>query len=410
MLRRSIARKGFQMTNPDVDPSYQFSPFGWHYSASQVMPLPRRHNRTHSMPYRGIHVKRYKGVSIRVTDEQLHPVFRVALEPFLSKLMWNRVIPSTNAADAVNEYVAVSPRVGDVNSKHAWLAKCAELCAVKESATERIVDLWLAEDCQSRYVTGTRKPSEPLVKGILCCAAVGLHPGWKTLFSYCAAKTKWNLTPSFCTVQWSQLLTCAGKLSDEVGVVALLDEMIDVQADTERLSDPALVWALNAIVSAPQYAAAKNFLQKLTVDKVKRIAKKYRGMRRQAEMTADGAVVASDREKTMWAMFRENDAMLYHVQWFERMKSPLAFNPRQLYFNFSPPKEVDKRDAIKMTAEQVVKAKVDKWKDEGYLPADYVHDDVIDDQEQRSKNVLRQERWKKKPKILEDKRFGYTPE
>jgi hypothetical protein len=397
MLRRSFVRRGYQVPNPDTDPTHQFGPYGWTYNLSQVMDVPRTRNRTAAMPYLGRHVNRYKGLTaIHLND--MHPAFRVALNPYLSKLALNRVLPKTDLADAVADYEKVSAKVGHAPTRYAWLAKVLELAALRRD-TDAAMSLWMGAP-HKVFVEGSEIPPLTLAKTALYCACVGGKPEWKALFE-ASMKQKWNTSVHFCTVQWSAALECAGRLGDSAAVSLILDEMVDVQADLERVQEQAYVFAFNAAKEPADYENVKKFLHKLTAAKTTKVFKQYKRMRNNAEM----GVGDLNAEK-----FPENDAMFYHVNWHNRVRHPLEFNPRQLFFDFQPPKVVDSRDRAKMSIEEVIKSRVEKWKDEGYLPDDYVAEDVVDDKESRTKSYLRKELWKKKPAVLEDKRFGYTPE
>jgi hypothetical protein len=385
MLRRSTVARGHLPINPDTNPSFQYSPFHWNYMLPQNMEAPRRVNRAMSMPYQGRRVNKFKGVWI-ATD--MDPAFRVALEPYLSKLPLTRVVPPTPPTEAVKDFEKVGKLVGDERSRRGWLAKVAHLCAIHKKA-DLVLPLWALE-CHAQYVSGTAVPPLPLAQAMVYCTAASGAAEWRGFFD-CCLQNKWNHTPMFDLELWNQLLLNIGSLGDGAGVMAVLREMIDVQVNLDQVNAVALVQALNAVTEAEGYAEIKKFLFLLSADKSLILLKTYTKLRSAAELKTKGA-----------AELMVNDNMFHHVHWHSRVRQPMQFTPRQTYFDYIPTSGVtaDKRNARK-SGDDIVKDKIEKWKSEGLLPEDYVHEETVYDKTASFKQTARSEKWKKKPVWIE---------
>jgi len=157
-----------------------------------------------------------------------------------------------------------------------------------------------------------------------------------------------------------------------------------------------LVIALNCVTDKNVYNFVKKYLFHFGERKVKFLRTTYSNLR------GHGA-------ERLRVPLKENDAMYYHVCWHASVRQPRQFSPRQLYFDYSPSSI---GGALNSSAkiDDIVKEKIDKWKSEGLLPEDYEHEDRVYDRTVAFKNIARHERWKKTPRALKSKRYGYTGE
>ncbi|EPY19757.1 hypothetical protein STCU_09307 [Strigomonas culicis] len=255
--------------------------------------------------------------------------------------------------------------------------------------------LWDAH-CAPRFMVGSAAPPLALVQAILFCCSKSDHAGWRPIFARCL-KDGWNLTPHFDTPQWSYLLKSAGRQGDEAGVQLLLEEMLDVQADLDRLEARSLVLALNAVTDKAIYNYVKRYLFHLGERKIKFLRITYTDLR------GHGAA-------KLRTPLKENDTMYYHVCWHASIRQPQQFSPRQLYFDYTPSTLGGTSHTANAKVDDIVKDKIEKWKAEGLLPEDYVHEDRVYDRTASFKSVARQEKWKKQPKITKNKNVGYSGE
>lgn len=392
MLKRTYRRfVGYTPVNPDTSPMLQYSQYHWHYNLPQVMERPHNVNRRLAAPFQSSHspVNKYRGVWI---STEMHPVFLVALEPQLKKLPHGRTVPQTPVADVVAEYEKLAPLIDDTAAKDGWLAKVFQHCAFQRDGAQAMA-LWDTH-CKPRFMDGEEKPPLPLIQAILFCCSKADHPAWKPIFEKCM-KDGWNYTPSFDTPQWSYLLKSAGRQDDEAGVRLLLEEMLDVQADLDRVEARSIVFALNAVKDKAIYNFVKKYLFHFGERKVKHLRLTYSNLR------GFGA-------ESLRAPLKENDEMYYHVCWHASIRLPRQFSPRQLYFDYAPSTVGASSHSVNAKIDDIVKEKIDKWKAEGILPEEYEHEDRVYDRTSAFKNVARQEKWKKMPKIVKDKRYGYT--
>lgn len=396
MMRRTSRRLiGYTPVNPDTSPMLAYSQYHWHYNLPQGMERPHSINRTMAAPFKSSHslVNRYRGVWVAT---EMHPSFLVALEPQLLKLPHGRVVPQTPVAEVVAEYEALAPLIDDAGARDGWLAKVFQHCAFQRKGDEAMA-LW-ETFCAPRFMgdTATEKPPLPLVQAILFCCSKTDNAGWGPIFDKCM-KDGWNYTPAFDTPQWSYLLKSIGRQGDEAGVQLVLAEMLDVQADLDRVEARSLVIALNAVKDKAAYNYVKKYLFHLGERKIKFLRITYSNLR--------GHGV--EKLRTPLA---ENDAMYYHVCWHESVRSPRQFSPRQLYFDYSPSTLGTATHSANAKIDEIVKDKIDKWKAEGLLPEDYQHDDRIYDSSAAFKSVSRQEKWRKMPRIVKSKKLGYSGE
>lgn len=326
----------------------------------------------------------------------MHPTFLVALEPQLLKLPHGRVVPQTPVEEVVAEYEKLAPLIDDAAARDGWLAKVFQHCAFQRKGDEAM-QLW-DKYCKPRFMgpQSTEKPPLPLIQAILFCCSKSDNPGWKPIFEKCM-KNGWNYSPSFDTPQWSYLLKSVGRQEDEQGVKMILEEMLDVQADLDRVEARSLVIALNAVRDKAVYNFVKKYLFHFGERKVKFLRITYSNLR------GHGA------EKLRVAL-KENDAMYYHVCWHESIRLPRQFSPRQLFFDYSPSSMGAAMHSANAKIDDIVKDKIEKWKAEGLLPEDYVHEDRVYDSATAFKNVSRQEKWKKMPRIVKSKKVGYSGE
>jgi hypothetical protein len=392
MLRRARMVLGYMPTNPDTDPSLSYSPFGWNYLLPQGMHTPFTTNRSASpAPRRRGPLRAYRGVWI---DTEIHPSFRAALHPFLKRLILTHHMPRTPLKKAVAAYTENSAKVGDVKSRHGWLAKIAQLSGVKKTAAS-VLTLW-SQECHAQYVTGTAVPPTSLALAMCYCTAAAKVPEYRSFFN-CCLKTKWNVTPHFPVPLWSEVLHCAGRMGDEEGVLSIIDEMVDLQVNFEVISAPHIVWAINAVHTKEGYERVKKFLFLLSKGKVESVFRHYVTRRVGSEQKPDKS------------SFKENDNMFYHVHWHNSIRQPLGFNPRRLYFDFLPSSGLEDIKSIKKkSVDTLIAERVQKWKDQGLVPQDYQDNQKVVDVTEKFKYWQRQERWKKKPTWLE-KHKSYTP-
>lgn len=422
MLRSSSCLLlGYTAVNPDTSPMVMYSNYHWHYNLPQGMERPHSVNRQLPAPFQSMHrnVNRYRSVWIGGGESRTHPegtarssarmplAYQVALDSVLRKLPRGRQVPSTPVEDVVSDYERVSPRLHEPVVRDLWLSRLLQHCAFHR-AGEVGLKLWETH-AAPRYMssslpgalgssTPSPQPPLPLVKAmlLLCCKCD--LPQWKAVFKRCQRPPQWNLTPLFETAMWSFLLKTAGRQGDAAGVQLLLEEMLDVKADLDRVEARSLVYALNAVDTSKDeaiYAFIKSFLFQLGERKVKFLRITY------ANLRGHGA-------SKLRVPLTPNDNMFYHVCWHESVRLPRTFNPRQLYFDYTPTTIVGGAQDPNGKIDDIVKDKIEKWKSEGLLPEDYVHEDRVYDKAAAFKNVSRQEKWKKVPRIVKSRRFGYT--
>lgn len=387
MLRRTCRRNiGYTPVNPDTSPMLQYNNYHWHYNFSQNMEAPSNVNRRMAAPFSSVqvNVNKFRGVWV---DFNMAPAFRIALAPQLDKLPLGRKIPNTDPSEAIADFEAVSPLVGDVGVKDAWLAKVIQLCGFHKKADGAVA--LFAKHCEARLAAG-ETPHLPLIIAMLFCLSSSNHANWKPLFERCL-KSGWNVTPHFPTKLWDTLLMGAGQSGDQQGVRLLLEEMLDVQADLDRLKATCVVMALNAIESKADYEYVKKYLFNFGEKKTLALAKVYSSMR-----TSEGD-----------AAIKDNDKMYYHVMWHSSIRQPRQFSPRQLYFDYQPSALTKSTHHPNTKIETVVKDKIEQWKKEGLLPEDYEHTDKVYDRQAAYKSIIRHEKWKKHPAFLKDPKFGY---
>lgn len=397
MLRRTAVARRYPGTNMDVDPSHYYSNFGWSYLMPQGMLQPERKNREASPHTRRRGPRRaFTGVWV---DTDMHPVFRVALDPFLRKLAMTRAVPRTRPSEAVADYTKHAKSIGDRRSRHGWLAKVAQLCGMHGSSSE-VLPLW-AEECHAAYVAGSEVPSVALAVAMCYCTAASQAKEYRAFFE-CCRQPKWNLTPHFANTLWSALLDCAGRLDDEEGALAIIDEMIDTQVDFKNIGKWELVRAINAVRSKDGYERVKKFLFMIEIDKMNELHREYVVLRSKAELDAE-----------FGETFKANDNMFYHVHWHKSIRNPMAFVPRRLFFDYKP--TVGSEDSVKFlkkNAEKILEDRLALWKEQGLVPEDYVDTTKVDDKSEkfnywaRQKLHNRKTDWMKKKENLDR---GYTP-
>lgn len=395
MLRRTSRRAvGYTPVNPDTSPMIAYSQYHWHYNLPQGMERPHAVNQKMTAPYQSTHsfVNKYRGVWI---EFDMHPAFRVALEPQLRKLPHGRTLPRTPVEEVISDYNNMAYLIDDEVTRDLWLAKVFQHCSFQRSG--EAMALW-ERDCHPRFMDdgATAKPPLALVKAILFYCSKIDHASWKPIFQKCL-KDDWNYTPFFDTAQWSFLLKSAGRMGDEEGVRLLLEEMLDVQADLDRVEARSIVIALNAITDGNIYEYMKKYLFNFGERKVKFLRITY------SDLRGHGA-------GKLRVPLKENDKVYYHVCWHSSIRAPRQFSPRQLYFDYTPSTLGASAHNPNAKIDDIVKDKIEKWKSEGLLPEDYVHEDRVYDRGAAFKNVARQEKWKKMPRIVKSKKMGYTGE
>lgn len=378
---------GYTPINPDTSPMLAYSNYHWHYNFPQGMEAPRRVNRSKEVPFipQISNVNKYKGVWV---DLEIPVAYRVALGPQLEKLALGRVVPKTPIAEAVADFEKFAPLIEE-GVREAWLAKVAQLGGFQRSS-ESVHQLWKAH-LESKYTTSRPTPSVPLIIGMLFSYAASGSIEWKGFFQRCL-KAEWNATPQFPVSLWNELLMNCGKLGDEGGTIMLLEEMLDVHADIEHLEAASLLWGLNAVHGNESYNFVKKYLFHFSERKAEHLAKKYSLLRAQSEENG----------------LKDNDQMFYHVLWHNSIRQPRQFSPRQLYFDYVPSTLAKTSHNANAKIDTVVKDKIEKWKQEGLLPEDYEHTDKVYDKSAAFKNVQRQEKWKKWPKIVKSEKHGYS--
>lgn len=358
--------------------------------------------------------------------------YQVALSPYLQKLPHGRSVPSTPVEEAVADFeTLMSPWLArqlepatssapalssasvllleeQANVMDLWLSKVIQHCALAR-AGDVAMQLW-EKYAAPRYMpketegnsdasdshSHRRPPPLPLVKAILFACSKSDHAGWRAIFEQCL-KTGWNYTPYFETAQWSYLLKSIGRQGDERGVRLVLEEMLDVKADLDRVEARSIVFALNAVKDKEIYNYVKQYLFHFGERKVKFLRITY------SDLRGHGA-----GKLRLPLNPAENDEMYYHVCWHESIRLPRTFSPRQLYFDYTPSSIVGGAQDPNAKIDDIVRDKIEKWKGEGLLPEDYVHEDRVYDRATAFKNVARQEKWKRMPRIVKSRRFGYT--
>jgi len=406
-MRRTVLRRlGYTPINPDTSPMLQYSNYHWHYNFLQGMEFPRATNRSMDVPFssprKNVNLYRH-GVWIEL---DMPAAYRIALEPQLSKLAIGRTIPRTEASEAAADFKKLSPLIAETHVQEAWLAKVVQLTAFQQKA-DIAKELWASSGCEDRYTvlkeaapssgSSTVAPTEALVFAMLFSLARSMSPEWKLFFTRCL-KNGWNMTPRFPTALWSELLRVAGALDDQAGVMVLLEEMLDVHGDLEHLSNESVVYALNSVTGASEYNYVKKYLFHFSERKTERLSKHYGRLR---------TLSAEEGDSAPKPPLKDNDNMFYHVTWHVSIRQPRKFSPRQLFFDYQPAAMARTGHNPNAKIDAVVKDKVAQWKQQGLLPEDYEFTDQVYDKSAAFKNVMRQEKWKKWPKMLKDKRFGY---
>nr|CCC90939.1 conserved hypothetical protein [Trypanosoma congolense IL3000] len=393
MLRRSHWwAVGYTAVNPDTSPMVAYSQYHWHYNLPQGMERPHSVNRSLAAPFQSSHslVNKYRGVWV---DFDMHPAFTVALEPQLRKLPRGRTLPKTPVEEVISDYTTTAHLVDDEVTRDIWLAKVFQHCAFQRNGDA--MKLWETY-CHDRFTApgASAKPPLPLIKAVLFYCNKTDDSKWRMIFDRCL-KGCWNYTPLFDTAQWNFLLKSVGRMGDEQGVRLVLEEMLDVQADLDRVEARSIVIALNSITDKDNYEFVKKYLFNFGERKVKFLRITY------SDLRGHGA-------GKLRVPLKENDDMYYHVCWHSSIRAPRQFSPRQLYFDYTPSTLGSGTHNPNAKIDDIVKEKIEKWKSEGLLPDDYVHEDRVYDRSAAFKNVSRQEKWKKVPKIVKSKRMGYT--
>lgn len=344
-------------------------------------------NRRFEVPFRGHgrHVNKFRGVWVPL---DIPATYRIALAPQLEKLALGRSIPKTEPSEAVDDFKKISPLVEELFVRDAWLAKVVQLCAFHKTS-DLPHELW-QQHCAARFASCV--PPLPLVTAMLYSYAASDSAECAKFFRRCL-KDEWNMAPHFHVELWNQLLRSAGAQQDEGFVTLLLAEMLDVHADTERLEANKVVRALNAIKGKESYEYVKKYLFHFGESKTKALAIEYKKLR-------------SDESQQL----PENDAMFYHVLWHAEIRQPRTFSPRQLYFDYQPGALEKSSHSPNAKVDSVVKDKIQQWKDQGLLPEDYEHTDKVYDKGAAYKSIIRKEDWKKWPKMIKHKKYGYHGE
>lgn len=412
---RCTARRllGYTPVNPDTSPMILYSNYHWHYNLPQGMERPHAVNRSLPAPFMSAHrnVNRYRGVWVEAglpysssspSPPPLLPLaYEEALHFVLCKLPQGRGgRTSTPVAEAVADYEQYSPQLLDLAARDGWLVRLLHHCALARDG-EAAMRLWESQVAprfppSSRMGSADTKPMLPLVRSILFALSKADHPGWRPIFQRCL-KAEWNYAPHFETAQWSFLLKSAGRQGDESGVRVLLEEMLDVKADLDRVEARSIVFALNAVKDPSIYNYVKAYLFHFGERKVNALRRTY------SDLRGHGA-----GKLRLPLQPADNEAMYYHMCWHASIRSPRGFSPRQLYFDYKPTTVGVGAQHPDAKISDIVRDKIEKWKAEGLLPDDYVHEDQVYDKGAAFKNVARQEKWKKMPRIVKNPRFGYT--
>jgi hypothetical protein len=449
MFKRTGRALGFQPGEASQDMGFAYSSFHWNYLLPQGMPAPIRVNRTMSAPYSGPRVNKFVGAVW--VDLELHPAMRVALDPFLRRLPLTRdsffnlerytaqgalATPQQAAAD----FERIAPRVDDVATRMAWLAKVMQLCAVHGEA-ELGMQLWEKFGCNERYgvfapaanAAPSSSPSSsshsgaippmPLAVAVLyCTAALRSDKGADAAAKYASAifdvarrteaRGGWNVTPRLNADVWESLLLGAGARGEEALAIAVLEELVDVQFDVDILNARSVVVAMNSVKDKTLYEKLKKLMFAFGEKKTGQLAASFTKMRTEAELSKDEA------GKEAAKVLPENDNAFYHVRWHARLRAPMPFMPRQLYFDYKPTfatggaGTTGGKEASKTAVADIVKAKIQLWKDEGLLPEDYDHAEAtqgVYDKQAAWKQAMRAEKWKKKPTWIMKEELGYSP-
>ncbi len=469
MLKRtSLRRFGYQSHDVVHDQSIGYSPFGWNYMLPQNMTAPWRVNRTMTKPFFDPNYRIPKYLpGVHVSMEDMPATMQVALKPWLDKLALGRTLPATDPADAIADFRRIAPRIDDGRTLRVWAAKVMQLGAMKGSAgADAAFELvWkgivkgedeaLAKELRPVMFPdssgGSKKKlalEHDFVVALLYCAAQSSLVDaalFAEVFKLATSpESVWHTTPHrFSTRLWECLLRRCGQKGDEQGVLLTLREMVDHRFDFDVLNTRALVWGLNAVKSDEGYAEVKKLLFHLTPEKTLKLAKQYTRQRRIAEEQGDEepAAPADDGEeqkhkdivggsnntsaggspRSLGYRFpvvpkseripTDNDKMYYHVSWHNRLRRPLEFFPRRLYFDYKPSMTGgDTRNNNREARRQIkdiIAEKIAAWKEEGLLPEDYDDSGIrFHNRSAAFKAALRQETWKKKPNFLKKPEYG----
>lgn len=438
MFRRSSVRRvGYHSHDVQQDQMLGYSPFGWNYLLPQNMVFPWRVNRNMTMAHRNTRAPRAKYTGVWVDVEPMPVVMQEALKPWLSKLALGRTLPPTDPAEAIADFEKISPLLLKNNNNNnnqnslesqtvrCWLAKVIQLCAMKKQ-NDLGVELWKKFLSSSSSSSSSSVPVEiNLASALLYCTAGSSADAafFHELFNRCASREDsvgWNATQSFNVNLWNSLLSNRGLKGDEAGVLMIFRELASLQYDVNTLSGDCIIVALNCIKSDELYTEVKEkVLPLFAAERVKVLGYTYTKLRSKAEMAAasGGEEEKSDDNsnnnetahsvyfnKTLThAELPENDKMYYHVSWHSRVRQPMEFMPRRLYFDYKPSMAAAKSGTeARKNAKDIVKDRIKTWKEEGLLPEDYDENQELKFHDSASayKNSMRSEKWKKTPGFL----------
>eukprot|EP00760_Papus_ankaliazontas_P029204 PhM_4_TR4161/c0_g1_i1/m.34976 len=371
MLRRSTFRRVHHMTDPNNSPIHGYSPFGWHYLNSGAIDRPRLHNRNFGLTWHGHQTKADRSIQVDISKE-MHPTFQLALKPYLEKLKQRADAPE----EVLKEYLRVAPRM-PVKERHALLAKVAEFCAHSKSYAP-LKEIW-ERDGKSMYSDDSgNKPALPLLIGMTWAAAAAGAPEWKFFFEQSQVK-RWDMSMSFPVTLWGVLLRCAGQLKDQQGVVDILNEMIDCRAYIDVIPGDDFVTAINCITEPGPYEQLKKVLYEMPNKLIGNAHAAYLRLR-------------------MSESIPQNDILFYHFHWHFRIRRPMHFLPRRLYFDHFPSQNVEALGRSNAPTQELLAQRVQQWKDEGVLPEDYKYEIKVHDIVANVKEINKKEPWRR-PKM-----------
>eukprot|EP00759_Apiculatamorpha_spiralis_P043949 PhF_6_TR41083/c0_g1_i1/m.62239 len=341
MLRRSLSQFRHHVTDADNTPIHMYSPFGWHYLNPGGINHPRTQNRNYGLVW-NLHNK-HGDHSIRIDISKImHPAYFIALEPFLKQLAPD----NANPQDVLKEYMRIAPRLPE-SERHALLAKVGGFCGDTKLYAS-LKPIW-DRDGAPQYVQGNAVPSVELAIGITQAACASDSPDWKVLFD-CGKKDKWNTTPHYPERLWGLMIRCAANSKDENGVMDILEEAFDCRANIDVIPPEDYVTAFNSIQGDAAYERMKKFLFHLSSPAAIRLRHKYVNMRMKEQIPL-------------------NDKIFYHVHWHQVIRQPMHFLPRRLYFDYTP-SHASKLGGKPGNTDELVKQRVQQWKEEGLLPED----------------------------------------
>ena len=425
MLHRSHFTHLHHHTDADNAPIHRYSPFGWHYLNPGGIDRPRLHNRNFGRVWHGHAITGEQNFRLNMRT-LLHPALQIALQPFLSLV--NKAV-SEHRGDETESDMGVllthyrslkdilPHRERDVvfsavvnacrdpktfaEAKKLWEADCHDLyvstwdnvknpvhssdhvdmCNIK-ALTNYCQNLLDPESNTSFPESSFNKmqkniPPLPLAEAFLHSAAKACDPIWKQVFQL-SKKDFWNTSPHYSGQLWSAVLYAAGELKDEVGAIAVIEEILDCNVHLPTISAEHIVTAINSVQSENEYNKLKKLLSFFPTRVITSMRHRYVELRNAEKIP-------------------QNDKIFYHVHWLFHIRKPMHFLPRRLYFDYKPTTSKSESITQKKGIKDVMKQRIEMWKKDGTLPQDYNEDSFnVSNRIDKTIDRMKKEAWKKR--------------